>query len=109
MIINDIKYFLSEKEKLTEKLKIYVKDKNIPLEIRWELFVESELGKTDDWVLHLTSVDLDSFYGDSYLNRGQIVNADMILDWVVEEHPEKEDEVMEELLDQFIYSFIFDW
>ena len=108
-MINDIKYFLSEKEKLKEKLKVYVKDKSIPLEIRWGLFCESELGDTDACFLHLECVDLDSFYAEYEVNKYQTIESGDVLFWITKEYPEKEKEAMEEILDQFIDSFIHNW
>ena len=42
---NTVMEMLSHQEQITSKLKEWVKDKDVPLDERWDVFIKSGLGK----------------------------------------------------------------
>lgn len=60
MNIQDIKNKLvsldEQKEEAISKLKVYVTDKNIPLDERWDVFIKSELGYEEDCIQSFKSL-----------------------------------------------------
>ena len=59
-----IEKFLEEKKLLTEKLKLWVVDKSIPLGERWDLFIKSELGIEEPYI-----IDFDCEMGKQYIEE----------------------------------------
>ena len=107
--------FNEQKIKLTAELKRLVKDESIPLEDRWDEFINSELGEEDRFLLSLDCYDLDSFYADC--ERYATYDVEDIIDYIIDNEEELDNveynnlltEIKEEILDQFICSFVYDW
>jgi hypothetical protein len=102
-----IEKFLKLKKDLTSELKKWVKDKSIPLEERWDVFVDSELWENDCYIIHSDVLDLDRCY--SNMDRHETINVEWILEYFSDEPKEKLDKFKEEILENFIYSFTYDW
>ena len=108
-----IKEFCEFREVLREQLKVYVTNRDIPLEKRWRLFIESDLGLYQTWMCDLKSFNLECWH--SYMDRHRQYAAEQIVDYI--EECQEEDEippetiimVKEELLAEFIKSFEYDW
>lgn len=105
----EIQDFLVEKKRLTEKLKVWVKDKSIPLETRWDTFVDSGLGRQDGYYYNFKSLDEDDFH--SGRNKYQMLDVtDVIRHFDNPETTEEEiNAFKEEALNDFIFSWEFDW
>ncbi len=100
--------FLVEKDKLTQELKEWVKDKSISLDERWEVFIESDLGT------HKCSYeDFAHFNSDMYCDdtrRGATIYLSDVEDTYFENNTLEEiNEFKEDVLNSFIKSFEFDW
>lgn len=121
-----IENFLKLQEEIIKELKKYVKDKTIPLETRWDLFVSSDLGDEDGYILRLESYDLDGYYDRSWCARYTTVEPEHIFeylyDYELEDYEEELDyelakvelevtisNIKEELLSLFVKSWRFDW
>ena len=115
-MIGLIRQFNKQKQELTEELRIYVKDKVIPLEDRWEAFKLSKLGNTDSWVMTFESLNVlysgeVSWYDDFYIDKYQTVNmVDLVENLYESNFTEKQiDAVKGEVLNTFTLSFVNDW
>jgi hypothetical protein len=77
-----IEQFLKEKESLIKEFKKWVKDKNIPLEERWDLFVKSGLGVHDNYYHKPKGIDWDKYtlYDDFYIDRYATISCDRMLE-----------------------------
>jgi hypothetical protein len=111
-----IENFLKEKSELRNELKQFVQDKSKPLNERWEIFVQSELGEkksyfeTFDHKIGEKYVDL---LEDKYSTHTVKNILDTIDDLNEEENWNFTDEDInsfkEKVLEKFIWSFKFDW
>ena len=125
--------YLNNKKEVTELLKEYVKNKRIPLEERWILFLSSKLGVTNDYYVVFNTLNED-FYNDTGINRYENITVEWLLDLLID-HSIEESEITrffinkldskkltketylnasldlfkEEVLEKFIYSFNYDW
>ena len=107
--------FKNQEIRLISELKKLVKDKSIPLEDRWNEFIESGLGEEDRFLLSLDCYDLDNFYADC--ERYATYDVEDIIDHIIDCEEELDNveynnlltEIKEEILDQFICSFVYDW
>lgn len=105
--------FNEQKEKLTNELKKLVKDRSIPLEDRWNEFICSEFGEKNYCLLDLECYNLDDFYANC--ERYAIYDVEDVIDYIIDNEEELSDEelnillteVKEEILDKFIYLFIY--
>ena len=93
-------------EDLTKKVKEFVQNKDFPLDERWKIFSNSNLGESENYVINLQSYNLDEFLSDCY--KYETIN----LIYFVEEYLEEIDEdfkiinaVKEEILELFIKEF----
>lgn len=77
-----IEEFLLKREELQNELCEYVKDKTIPLESRWDLFMSSDLGEEQSCILRLKSYNLDKFYDKEWFDRGQTIDMDYLSDFI---------------------------
>ena len=108
---------------LDGEVKIFVQNKDIPLDERWDFFVKSECGEEKGWVEHVKSLEDNDieYYDDFYFERHQTVTmnsiAERLYDWI--RWPDKEfseeklkkiyDDFREEAIAKFIKSFEYDW
>ena len=119
-----VEALLQSQEHITQALKLWVVDKSIPLDERWDVFIKSGLGSTDRWSLNLDSLPTDAvmYEGIIHCDRYQTREVrdlpeeleDAIENWDHDYgHKEAKDidlvAVKEEILKEFIYSFTYDW
>jgi len=118
-MLGEIKKLNEQKEELKSKLRLYVKDKTISLDNRWNCFIESKLGINSPYIERF-----DCKVGKEYLNtreqRYETHDVQDIMDWLEDLELDeelstyninKEDiiEFQEKVLDKFIFSYKFDW
>lgn len=134
-----VEEMLYHQDHITEKLKVWVVDKDIPLEERWDTFIKSGLGEHHVFLVKFKSLgeDFISYDGKFHAERHQTVDVEDIEqilldghghwegDWegrwdgdghwkgeefIHEEYPEEMiAEFKEEVLEKFLKSFEFDW
>lgn len=115
--VDSIKLQLSQhqkaREKLTKELKEIVKDKGIPLDIRWDLFISSGLGEDSIFSEKPPGVDtVDYLINKHFHSRYEIVEVAIFLEIILDaEDIEDFDEVTfkEYFLEEFVKSFKLDW
>jgi len=92
-------------------LRDFVKNKSVPLCVRWDLFVRSELGDHVSFVVHWKSIDDDWFTMDGpyYVSRYETIETVYIVGWLEENHPDLVDAFKEEVLEMFLKSYEYDW
>lgn len=118
-----IKKIGKEVESLKKDFAKFVKDKSLPLDERWGLFVEYGriYGGEGSWVQHfkveqkLKHKEI-CWYDDFYVERRQTVELPQIIESIEENLCEDSDwteelvvEFKEEILDKNMYSFTYDW
>ena len=100
-----VKQFLEEKNDLTEGLKVWVKDKSVPLEERWDVFLDSELGEISTYYEDYDGVDTDDLLADH--DKYQVIRVEHILERI--EDDEDAIRFKEDVLDKFSAGFEYDW
>lgn len=108
-----VEEFLDLQNDLRIELKEYVKDKSISLDERWELFITCELGDREPYCESFESFDYDNFYATYEFSRDEEITSEDII-YRLNKDSEQYlyttlDDVKEEILDKFLYSFKFDW
>ena len=113
---DELESFLDLKESVASNLKEWVKDKSIPLEERWELFIKSGLGVYDSFYHNFPGIDwnkktlYDDFYMEKHTTRDVIYFLDIIEgDDDIEWDNEKDIAFKEYFLEKFIVGFENDW
>jgi|SRR6188508_1971822 len=120
--------FLVEKDKLTEELKEWVKDKSISLDERWEVFIESDLGIHKSFIERFKTLDNDLIGTDCAISvyKYETIFVESIYEAIQEAQEELEENpdsvyvskklantdlnsFREECLEKFIKSFEFNW
>jgi hypothetical protein len=114
-----IKEYNKQKEVLRTEIKRYVQDKSFPLEERWKLFIESELGTESSWTVHFSVLDGKdvSYYDDFYIEKYQTTTVKDLVDMIGDKEPEDNmfltdgelNSLKEDILKQFIWSWKEDW
>jgi hypothetical protein len=116
-MIHEINKHLAERAKLKKELKEWVKNKDIPLETRWDIFIMSELGDHKIYIERF-NCNIGNDYIENLESRYTTEYVESILDWVEEQVTDDETPVYteediikfkENVLEKFIYSFEFDW
>ena len=119
-MLDKAKIFLKEIDKLKESFKEFCQNKSIDIEDRWEVF--EQIGAffgVDEWSI----VDFKSlpeefimYARDMQTERYQTVNTVNIIQYIEECSEDNSefsginiDEVKEEILDKFLWSFVYDW
>ena len=99
------------KLKITANLKEYVKDKSIPLDERWNLFFESNLGSHSNYIENFVNLDSNDLANSRDYNRHETVDLQDLREYGVEsiESDKEYDEFREDVLNKFIQSFEWDW
>lgn len=125
--------FNKQKEELTKKVKKYCQNKEYPLNDRWKLFIESDLGKHENWIIDfdiieielirdfnkyevVKSIDLIYYYfdyiSDKLYDELEITDnygTDGYNNFIKTHINPKVDIFKEEILAKFIKSFTYDW
>lgn len=102
--------FNHQKEELTKKVKEYCQNKEFPLDKRWDLFINSNLGEHDSCYIDLKSYNMDDFL--AYRDRHEYIEVDLIIEFISDNTVNPDDfidSVKEELLQMFIKSFTYYW
>jgi len=115
----ELKEFEKHKNKFLTFLQEYVKDTNIPLEDRWNLFVEagkSGIIKEDLFYHKPDGIDwkVNTLYDTFYIEKYESVKVDKLLEKSIENEiiikgSKEEDLFKEYFLSNFVYSFKNNW
>ena len=125
--------FNHQKEELTKRVKEYCQNKEFPLDKRWKLFIESDLGEHNGWIQNFETIDIENlkdFNKYEFISVESLVELynDYVEDDLYEEMELKSDYntpeydmfiklcvdpkvnvFKEEILQKFIKSFEYDW
>lgn len=108
-----VEEFLDLQNNLRVELKEYVKDKSISLDERWELFITCGIGNEEPYYEDFKSFNHEEFFSDLELNRNEVITSEWIVNLLSTIYGEylytTLDDVKEEILDKFLYSFKYDW
>jgi len=105
-------FFLLKKE-LEIELVEWVKDKSIPLEERWDVFIKSKLGNHSGGLYwNFESLDEELFHSEH--GKYETLNVEDVISWFARNNKNKYTETdfnnfKEEALAEFIYSWDLDW
>jgi len=100
---------------LKAELRTIIVDKSIPLEDRWNLFIESELGEHDGYYQEPPGINWNkkTLYDDFNCDKYNTLHVDIMLERALEgkmfETLEDEIAFKEYFLENFIKSFQNDW
>lgn len=116
---NKIKELNLLKKTLTKELKIWVKDKSIPLDERWDVFHDSQLGEELSFYEEFEGVDSDGYYDNYYIDKYQTVYTKNLFEMASEKRYnkqkaeldtiEKQNAFKEDVLNKFVKSFEMNW
>lgn len=104
--------FFKIRQELIKELKDWVKDKSIPLEERWDVFIKSKLYDKSVWSHDWGYRDLiDDYKEETFAERYEIIAAKDIVDLFLEDGKYLDiiDDFKEAVLKSFIGEFRFDW
>ncbi len=109
-----IETYIKGKELVISSLKDWVKDKNISLEERWEVFIKSDLGTKSKFIERFIGIDSDDYdqEGPIYLSKYEYISVEKLLDLAIEAEVIFENDIIlfkEDVLNRFIAGFKFDW
>ena len=104
-------------EDLKLQFKEWCKDKTIPVDERWKVFIKSDLGGIDGFYRDPPGIDWDkkTLHDDFYTEKRETLSADSMLEMIKDEPDEfdwddkKEVEFKESFLQDFCKGFINDW
>ena len=119
LLLERIKELKETQSELKDLVKHYVQNKDFPLDERWEVFAESDLGDHDSYYIRFESIDLmDICDRNRYETVNVIDEVDNLignyeycldkgneLDFTLEEI----NALKEEVLEKFVKSFDCDW
>lgn len=110
--------FINQQKEIIAELKLFVKDKSVPLDNRWDSFtLAGRLGLifNHDYIAHFTGevgawVD-DELLDGNHFQRHETISCETCLEYAVDENKPEEfiENLKEQWIDKFIYSFEFDW
>lgn len=97
-----------------EEFKQWVKDQSVPLDERWNLFIQSKLGDHRHYYERFANFPSDGYYDDFFWDRHMTITVDNMYEAGLDREgyldtQDKADEFREDVLRQFIYSFNIDW
>lgn len=106
----EIDNWLKAEKEFKNKFKGWLKNKDISLEERWKLFIESGLGEHKKYY-EAFDCKLGQEYSDNLEDRYSNERVEYILDYAAEnDYPEEEIiQFKENVLSSFIKSYTFDW
>lgn len=122
-----IQQYLEQRKVLQSEFKQWVKDESIPLQVRWDLFIISELGDDEHCYVNPPGINWNrvSLYDDFYLDKYAVCKVESFIDMFKDitddliEHGEFEDspyancsvESLQRyfMVDKFIKSFCNNW
>ena len=111
--------FLEIQDELKKDLKTYVVNKQIPLFIRWSLFIKADLGEEMYYIPNMDTVDMGMIGEEPFIHKYETIHMDWLVDWLYHNDQyiiaegtnidQKIDAVKEEILSRFLKSFELDW
>jgi len=108
-LLNDLQYYFNILHETTFEVEDFVKNKEYPLEDRWEIFIESGLGNEESFMVYFKSYDIEEYLcrHDKY----ETIYIQNIIDDSIDrkESLETINNLKEEILQMFIKSFEYDW
>lgn len=111
--INEFRRLESE---IKEEVKTFVQDKNKPLEERWRIFCLADMGEMEIWYEDFKAlkkiIGREVSYCDDFgIERHETFEVAAFFERSIVQNATEElqNELKEEILDKFIYSFEFDW
>lgn len=128
-----IEAYNKDTEKLTKLVKAYVRDKKNPLEDRWKLFCDSDLGDHQTYIISWDYGKIEKLYDSDYFSKYETIFIedhliDILWDLFTDKHGSEEcwsnkeelkkleeqfeieiSPFKEEVLSKFIKSYTFDW
>lgn len=108
-----IELFNKAKENIKSDLKNFVVDKSYPLNERWDLFIESDLGEHTNYYAEFEGINSDRYYDDFYIEKYETVQVKYLLKRGIEKQILDSDYKInmfkEDVLTQFIKSFEYSW
>jgi len=111
-----INEFRRLENEIKEEVKTFVQDKSKPLEERWHIFCLADMGEMKTWYEDFKALTkilgrAVSYYDDFGIERYETFEVATFFERrVIQDATEElQNELKEEILDKFIYSFEFDW
>ena len=119
--------YLEAKKEIDSELEGWVKDKSTPLNERWDVFILMKSGSRSGWMEDFKTLnDLAgevSWYDDFHLEKHETMDMERLVEHVAENIDETGEyalfdgkvtekvveDLQEEILEKFIWSFKFDW
>lgn len=106
--------FKEQEKKIKEDLEAWVKDESIPLEERWQVLIDSELGEHISCVEEPDGINWNkhTLYDDFYTDRYVIITMKSIYDIAKRKNLFEENgetEFKQYCINNFIHSFTNDW
>lgn len=125
--------FNHQKEELTKKVKEYCQNKEFPLDKRWSLFIDNDLGEHNSWIQDFETIKIEKL---ANFNRYELILSNNLVElyfdyisdelyneleltcnyetneyehFIKTEVNSKVDVFKEEILQLFIKSFEYDW
>lgn len=130
---DELLLFNKQKEELTQKVKEFCQNKEHPIESRWKLFIESNLGEHENYYIDFETIELEylrDFNKYEFVRCVDLIDmykdhsSDQLYDELeltcnygtdeyeyfikIEVNP-KVDIFKEEILQLFVKSFTYDW
>ena len=109
----ELTLFNKQKEELTQKVKSFCQNKEYPLNERWNLFIDSDLGIHSRYYKEFKGINSDLYYDDFYIANYETVKVKYLLNRGIEikllDSDDKINTFKEDVLSQFIKSFENDW
>ena len=120
LLLGRIKEFKETQSELKDLVKHYVQNKDFPLDERWEVFAESDLGDHDSYYIRFESIDLmDICDRNRYETIDVIYQVDNLIEtyeyyldkdeYELDFNLEEINALKEEVLEKFVKSFECDW
>lgn len=107
-MISKVWNFITTKETLKNELKIYCKDKSIPLDDRWECFIKSDLGNINRFSSKCKVLRDMKLEDPMLFEKYSTNNYEDIIDNLVTDE-DQINEIKEYALTAFEKGFIHDW
>ena len=111
-----INEFRRLENEIEEEVKAFVQDKSKSLEERWKIFCLAEMGERDNWIRDFKTLSEImggevSYYDDFYIERHETFEVKDFFERepVMDATDGLKDKLKEEILENFIWSFEFDW
>ena len=109
----ELTLFNKQKEELTQKVKSFCQNKEYSLDDRWNLFISSNFCEPECWYAEFEGINSDRYYDDFNIEKYETVEVKYLLERGIEnqilDSNDKINAFKEDVLKQFIKSFIFDW